>query len=292
MSLPTKNGTYIICTLGTCPIEWAFVEYIPSLTGNATYLSIFAALLLTQLYLGIYYRTWGFLTGMVVGGLLEILGYLGRILLHSDPFNFNYFLVYLICLTIGPTFLSAALYLCLARIIVVYGTQLSRFQPRTYTVTFMSSDFVSLVLQSIGGGITSTASDKSTSNAGVHIIVAGLALQVFSLVLFMVLCLEFAWCVRDARKEERFVDLRSTGAFRVFKYALAVSTIAIFIRSLYRVIELSGGFGGALANNQGTFMVLEGPMVIIAVLAMTLFHPGICFNGNWAAAGWILRSKH
>jgi RTA1 like protein len=94
MSLNATAGTYIICTLGTCPIQWAFVEYIPSLAGNATYLSIFVALWIAQLYLGIRYRTWGFLTGMVVGVLLEILGYLGRILLHSDPFNFNYFLVY------------------------------------------------------------------------------------------------------------------------------------------------------------------------------------------------------
>jgi hypothetical protein len=93
MSLPAENGTYIICTLGTCPIQWANVEYVPSMAGNATYLSIFAVLLVAQLYLGIRYRTWGFLAGMVVGGLLEITGYLGRILLHSDPFNFNYFLV-------------------------------------------------------------------------------------------------------------------------------------------------------------------------------------------------------
>lgn len=127
-------------------------------------------------------------------------------------------LSYLICLTIGPTFLSAALYLCLARIIIVYGTQLSRFQPRTYTVTFISCDFASLILQSIGGGITATAGDQSISNAGVHIMVAGLALQVFSLVVFMFLCLEFAWYARGARKDERFVDLRRTGAFRVFKY--------------------------------------------------------------------------
>jgi hypothetical protein len=82
----------------------------------------------------------------------------------------------------------------------------------------MSCDFVSLVLQSIGGGITATAGDKSISNAGVHIMVAGLALQVFSLVLFMVLCLELSWYARGAHKEERFVDLRGTGSFRVFKY--------------------------------------------------------------------------
>lgn len=93
MSQPADNSTYIICTLQTCPIDWAYVHYIPSLGGNVTYLSIFTLLLFAQLYLGIRYKTWGFLTGMVVGGLLEIVGYLGRVLLHSDPFNFNYFLV-------------------------------------------------------------------------------------------------------------------------------------------------------------------------------------------------------
>ncbi|PMD53612.1 RTA1 like protein, partial [Hyaloscypha bicolor E] len=228
------------------------------------------------------------------GGFLEIAGYLGQVLLHSDPFSFNYFLIYLICLTIGPTLLSAALYLCLARIIVSYGIEHSRFQPRTYAITFMSCDFTSLVLQSIGGGITSTSGNKVTSDTGVHIMVAGLALQVFSLILFMVLCLEFGWHVRHSRKDfrERFADLRSTDAFRAFKYALAISTTAIVIRSVYRVVELSGGFGGALANNQAAFMVLEGSMVIIAVLAMTVFHPGICFNEHWETAEWKLRSKH
>lgn len=93
MSVAASNDTYIICTLETCPIKDAYVEYIPSLAGNATYLSIFAILWCVQMYQGIRYRTWGFLTGMAVGGLLEIAGYLGRVLLHSDPFNFNYFLV-------------------------------------------------------------------------------------------------------------------------------------------------------------------------------------------------------
>ncbi len=159
---------------------------------------------------------------MVAGNLLEIAGYVGRVLLHSDPFNFNYFLLYLIGLTIGATLICASLYLCLARIIVVYGTRLSRFQPRTYTITFMSCDFVSLILQSIGGGITSTASDKSSSDAGLHIMVAGLAFQVFSLVVFMVLCLDFAWCVKRVHdaKEERFESLRRTGAFILFNYGM------------------------------------------------------------------------
>jgi len=46
------------------------------------------------------------------------------------------------------------------------------------------------------------------------------------------------------------------------------------------VAELSSGFSGALANNEPVFMVLEGPMIMIAAVALTVFHPGFCFG--WA----------
>jgi hypothetical protein len=60
---------------------------------------------------------------------------------------------YLICLTIAPVFISAAIYLCLTRIIGLYGSHLARFKPRTIAIAFMSSDFLSLVLQAIGGAM-------------------------------------------------------------------------------------------------------------------------------------------
>ncbi len=37
-------------------------------------------------------------------------------------------------------------------------------------------------------------------------------------------------------------------------------------------------------------MILEGPMIMIAVLAMTLFHQGIVFRGGyWEASDWRIR---
>lgn len=58
----------------------------------------------------------------------------------------------LIGLTIGPAFLSAAIYLCLGRIAIVYGAHTSRIKPRLYSKTFMAGDIVSLILQAAGGG--------------------------------------------------------------------------------------------------------------------------------------------
>jgi hypothetical protein len=195
-------------------------------------------------------------------------------------------------LTIGPAFLSGALYLCLSRIIIVYGEQISRFSPRAYAITFMTSDFISLVLQGTGGGIAATANDQNGSDTGRWIMVAGLVFQVVSLFIFMALGLEFMLRLRKTRenaKNPQFVKLRPMKKFTWFQYALAAAVLLIFVRSVYRVAELQQGFNGPIATNEATFMVLEGPMIFLAVLAVTILHPGIAFCGQWSRAAWSLK---
>lgn len=68
--------------------------------------------------------------------------------------------------------------------------------------------------------------------------------------------------------------------------ALGIATIRIFIRCVFRVAELQGGFGGKIANNQTLFLIFEGPMIIAAVFALTVSHPGVAFDGAWKDANW------
>lgn len=66
--------------------------------------------------------------------------------------------------------------------------------------------------------------------------------------------------------------------------ALALSTLCIIIRCTFRAIELFDGFTGKLANDEVLYMILEPPMITIAVVALTIFHPGIGFQGAWNSA--------
>lgn len=93
---------------------------------------------------------------MMLGLASEGAGYIARMLMHENPFVLPYFLQYLICLTLGPAFFAAAIYLCLGHVVVVYGEGISRIRPRTYTFLFMGFDFFSLVLQAVGGGIAAS----------------------------------------------------------------------------------------------------------------------------------------
>jgi hypothetical protein len=66
--------------------------------------------------------------------------------------------------------------------------------------------------------------------------------------------------------------------------ALFLATTTLFVRTVFRAIELSEGFGGKLANNQLQFMILDGAMVIIATICMTVMHPGFGFEKRWNEA--------
>ncbi|KAJ5779812.1 hypothetical protein N7457_007532 [Penicillium paradoxum] len=295
MSNSTDPSDY--CTLDICPITEAYVYYVPSLAGNAFYAAIFALMLAAQLVLGIRYRTWGYLAGLFGGLVLEIIGYAGRIQMHFNPFRFDPFLEYLICLTIGPAFISASIYICLGRIVVIYGESISRLRPRTYTIVFILCDLISLLLQAAGGAITSIAdSDQyDLAQAGINIMIAGLASQVASLAIFMALCLDFAWQVRknqhELSPEPRMIELRNSVRWKAFIAGLALATITIFVRSVFRVAELKSGFHGSLANNEVLFMILEGAMLVIAILCLTVLHPGVCFNGQWDSTKWSFRKS-
>lgn len=39
--------------------------------------------------------------------------------------------------------------------------------------------------------------------------------------------------------------------------------------------EMTGGWGSSLMRNEEDFMVLDGMMIAVAVLAFTLFHPAL-----------------
>lgn len=135
---------------------------------------------------------------------------------------------------------------------------MSRLPPRAFYWLFISSDIICLVLQSIGGALSSTSS--GASETGLHIAMAGLSLQVAVLVVF---CAFFAdYMIRYIRRQklrlhpgEKAIATRQ----RIFLGGLASAIILILIRCCYRVNELSQGYRNSeKITKQGMFIGLEG----------------------------------
>ncbi|KAH7154802.1 RTA-like protein [Fusarium sp. MPI-SDFR-AT-0072] len=258
-----------------------------NLGANAFFLVCFSLLLPAQLFLGIKYKTWGYMVGMVCGLILEILGYAARTGLSK---GIDLFLMYIVTLTIGPAFLSAAIYLCLARIIPIYGQHLARFRPMVYTTIFILLDFLALLLQSAGGALVG-GDNASMWDTGLSILKAGLSIHLVGIVIYSCLCFDFALQVAKNRGnwQHRFALLQASSRFRRFCSCLAISTLAILIRTAFRVAELSKGFHSKIAESKPAFLVLDGTMVLIASLCLTAYHPGPCFEGYWPEANFSIK---
>ncbi|KAH7194897.1 RTA-like protein [Fusarium oxysporum] len=263
------------------------MAYMYNLGANAFFLVFFSLLLPIQLFLGIKHKTWGFMVGMVCGLSLEILGYAARIGLSKGV---DLFLMYIVTLTIAPAFLSAAIYLCLARIIPVYGQHLARFRPMIYTSIFILLDLLALLLQSAGGALVG-GDDASMWDNGLSILKAGLSIHLVGIIVYSCLCFDFAFQVVKNRGnwQHRFASLQSSSRFRRFCSCLAVSTLAILIRTAFRVAELSKGFHSKIAESEPAFLVLDGTMILIASLCLTAYHPGPSFEGYWPEANFSLK---
>lgn len=81
------------CDLDNCPIEWSIYQYRPDLAANIAFLALFAAVGFIHIFLGIRWKSWGFMVGMILGCVSEVAGYAGRILLYYNPFSFNGFMI-------------------------------------------------------------------------------------------------------------------------------------------------------------------------------------------------------
>ncbi|KAL8779970.1 MAG: hypothetical protein Q9213_006695 [Squamulea squamosa] len=251
-------GPDVNCTLALCPAELSVYQYRPSLAANVSFLVFFAIAMMIHLAVGIRWRTWFFVFCIFCGCLSEVIGYGGRLLLWQDPFSFEGFLMQI---TIDES-------------IVYLGPQYARFRPKLYYWIFIPCDILSLVLQSIGGSLSSTS--EGSNNAAVNVSIAGLSFQVFVILVFIALTFDYVYRYRKAQRVTPRTIPLSRG-FKIFSIFMTISITLILIRCIYRIDELSQGYSGPLIHNEGLFIGLEGVMVLIAVYTLVIAHPGPVF---------------
>ena len=245
-----------VCTLDTCPLEYSIYQYRPSLPANIVFLVVFALSGLAHA-VQLLWHHYTFSILIVIGCVTEIIGYAGRIWLYYNPFSFNAFVMQICCLTIAPAFYSAAIYLCIGYLVNAFGERYSRLKPRMYAWIFIPCDVISLILQAVGGALASVAvTGTADPKPGTNTMVAGLAFQVFTLAVFIALLVDFAVRVKRGGVGEKVDELLRRRVV-VFAGPFAVAVLFIFIRCVYRVAELSGGWTGELISEEPSFIALE-----------------------------------
>jgi hypothetical protein len=253
--------------------------YVMTRYVGLLFVSLFG--LSTVLHIGqaLFYRLLWLLPTVCLAGCLEVLGWSGRLWSSYNAPLKTPFLIAICTTIIGPTPLLAANFVIVERIIVRLGAPFSRLTPKWYLIIFCSCDVVSLVVQGTGGGLASTATTPSGARMGANIMLGGIVFQLATLIVFSICAAEFfVRYLHDAPVDKSTQTTKReplTQKLKLMLIAVTFNSTCLFIRAIYRTIELSGGWHGRVISTQVYFNVLDGAMVLLAIITLNVAHPGV-----------------
>ncbi|KUJ12280.1 RTA1-domain-containing protein [Mollisia scopiformis] len=280
--LERADNVHHDCTKETCTVKESVYGYYPSKPVNLILVIVFGLSLIAHLYQGARSRAWTFMVALVVGTMTEVIGYIGRLLMRNDPFSKAYLGIQLVCLTVAPAFIAGGIYLTLKHIIIVYGAQFSRIKPTWYTRIFIFCDVMGILIQTAGAAMAAGGGNSVT--IGNDVMMVGLVSQVVTLAIFGLMAVDVFFRVRRHRGQfaPSAEALRASKQFKGFLIAVGVAYCTIFIRCVYRIAEMAGGWSNPIMQDQIAFIILDGAMCVVAVVALNVFHPGFLFRQSYA----------
>lgn len=168
---------------------------------------------------------------------------------------------------------SAAIYTTVSAMIKLYGTEYAPLRPILILWIFIACDVVATIVQVAGAALVGVAysnqKDPTTPN---NILLAGLAFQVFSFAVFLLI---LGATLYKARNSAATIG-------RTFIVALVAATIAVYLRTCFRLAETAEGLLRTLSTHEVYFGCLEFLPIIVAVYLFTWWHPG----------RWLQERKH
>nr|ODN95453.1 hypothetical protein L204_03992 [Cryptococcus depauperatus CBS 7855] len=292
--MPTKQELIDQSSYGYIPTNWVCIIFIVlfSITG------------LLHILQAIRFKYWIAFPTLVVGCFLEVLGSIGRYWSSQNVLARTPFLMQICVLIIAPVFFSAWCYTILALAINVLGRSYSFVSPKLYLAIFITCDFISLILQAVGGGWVASSDAPIPPKTPTNIMVVGIVFQLVSMLIFCSLALDFmlrAWNNKpwphrvralatspvdtqdSLQSKEEALNNSATNSVAAHEEVkgwwwvmtgVALCSLMIIIRGLYRSVELVQGWNGYLITHQVYQDTLDAVPMFLALVFINVFHPG------------------
>lgn len=148
-----------------------------------------------------------------------------------------------------------------------WGPQYSPISPKLYLWIFVTFDIISIAVQGTGGGLAASANTQSGEDNGAHIMLGGIAVQLASMAIFVVLWFLVINRVRLAGL------LDAEPKLRLGLWVWTAGAILIVIRNIYRCVELAQGWSGFLISRENYFIIFDGMLMALFAILLNVVHP-------------------
>ncbi|KAG6844188.1 hypothetical protein H0H93_016603, partial [Arthromyces matolae] len=123
---------------------------------------------------------------------------------------------------------------------------------------------------------------------GGHIMLGGIVFQLAVIVVYTILAMEFfvryfhnkPFRKSDSSTESLHFHKPMSRKLKIMSLGIAFCTLCLFIRSVYRTIELADGWKGRIIRTEIYFDVLDGAMITLAIYSLNFVHPGFFLSDD------------
>ncbi|KAH8897320.1 RTA1-domain-containing protein [Thozetella sp. PMI_491] len=241
-------------------------HYVPSQVAAIVFAALFTVITALHGWKMFSGRFW-FCLPFFIGGIFEIVGYIGRALAYDHTGDLLPYLIQSIFLILAPVFFAASLYMTYGRCVrAVQGEKWAPISPRWSTRLFVLGDIVTLQVQSSAAGMLAKSESYSQ---GEHLIVAGLILQIIIFGFFIYVTFRFNIQFRNKGRQATEVP------WQACLNMLYVASVMIMVRNFFRMIEFIMGSDGYLQSTEWPVYVFDGTLMLVTMGIFFWWYPGV-----------------
>ncbi|CAG7997219.1 unnamed protein product [Penicillium nalgiovense] len=245
-------------------------HYVPSLPLAITFTALFCLATTAHIWKLHTTKMWSNLP-FVLGGILEIIGYVFRAVSTYSTGELVPYIMQDIFLVLPPVFFAATLYMTYSHVVIaIHGEPFSPISMRWATRFFVTGDIVCLLIQGNAAGLLAK---PETTKTGDYIIIAGLILQIFIFVYFLICCLLFNMRFRVQVGE---AEATAHVPWQACLNMLYVTSMAILARNIFRVVEFamqSVDDTGYLVTHEWPLYAFDGALMLLVMVVFFFWYP-------------------
>ncbi|TVY84053.1 Protein RTA1 [Lachnellula suecica] len=286
---PDKNG-YV--PPGTCG---SLYQYYPSFAAAIVFSIIFGVLSFVHIFLAAKFKT-KFAWVVIMGALWETISFAARSVSTRFQQSSGIELVSSLFVLLAPLWVNAFAYMVLGRLLYFFHPRRSilSIPASGLAFAFVVLDFISFVIQLVGGSWAGPNDPEAKVMKGIHIYMGGIGLQQFFIFVFLGLAIKFHL---EMKAYERSGMVRSGKGWMKMLCATYASLGFITIRIFFRLIQFSAGrtsTSSGLISHESYFYILEAMPMVLAISCFLVVHPGTVIPrdekmpGLWGIArAWV-----
>ncbi|KAI8319176.1 hypothetical protein GQ54DRAFT_320437 [Martensiomyces pterosporus] len=157
-------------------------------------------------------------------------------------------------------------------------------RPKFITWFFFASDLLSIALQGAGGGMST---QESLQDQAKIVALIGLTIQLVFFAAFFAIAI-YVWLRPEYTVAPGPKDRDEKSTKRKVMSIVVVTTIVLYLRSVYRIVEFADGYGGKIYSAEWAFYVFDTILILITFLTYM-----VCFIGhNFQRASTVSSGVH